>query len=378
MITEARLKQGWVSAKDMASGNTRLHLAAAERDMNIVRFLITFPETEITEINHESQTPADLAAVAEHGKIVPILTEAQQIRAEVNVQDENGNTSLHIVAKEEDWMKVRFLVNVPEIDINARINEGQASVDLAKNLDITRIIDEARHARLERCQKENSHGCSSLHAASLGENSLDTIRLLMRIPEMNIGQAPFGAIAICKWWETDKICIQAFIKRGLDIHMEFERDRMLLHYAAMCGSAEVIQTFLEQGLEVDTEYYFDKTPLHLAAEEGRTETVAELLRNDANFNARNKKGIMALHLAAEKSHTETMAKLLCNGANVNARHYGNSTPLHLTACEGRTEIATELLHNGVDVNGINKGGNTPLHLAILNNQLEMIEGLLAV
>jgi ankyrin repeat protein len=133
----------------------------------------------------------------------------------------------------------------------------------------------------------------------------------------------------------------------------------------------------------------DEIHLFKAATDGDEATVRALLakgvgvdiRDNLNFPLWDQTPLM---YAAQKGHLQVVKGLLKAGADVSATDWSFATedtranqPLHYAASGGNVAIADELVSAGADINALNSFGEGPLTVAIRNNQVSMVEALVA-
>ncbi len=111
------------------------------------------------------------------------------------------------------------------------------------------------------------------------------------------------------------------------------------------------------------------SPLHLATLEGNGELAKILIDGGAGVNAQNSNGDTALHIAATKND-QALAKILVdNGADINAQNnLTGDTALHTASRTGRVDLSTFLVDSGASLDVKNNDklgqkGQTPLEVA---------------
>jgi ankyrin repeat protein len=142
------------------------------------------------------------------------------------------------------------------------------------------------------------------------------------------------------------------------------------------GQQAVAETLLAQEAALD---------IYEAVVVGNRERVAQLLRATPDLlNAHAPDGFIPLSLAAFFGQLEILELLLDQDAdpNIAAANPMRVKPLHSAlAYRGSADVvyhmARRLIEHGADVNAVQEGGWTPLHQAAANNQLKVIDLLLA-
>ncbi len=158
-----------------------------------------------------------------------------------------------------------------------------------------------------------------------------------------------------------------------------------LYTAIMENKINEVQKLLKEGVDVNAESdaVDRETPLHLAVEKGHLDIVTLLLEHGANIEARYDgdpfDGYSPLSIAVLKGHLDIAKLLLDHGANTETRDICNGTPLHHTAhCWGHlVDHAKLLLDRGAHVDAQDCYGNTTMHFAAGNDNLLVIQVLIA-
>lgn len=108
-------------------GDTLAHYAAWFGFENVIARLLCFPPT-LSSQNRHGLTPLMLAAFRNRGKIVQMLVTAG---VNANIQDEEGNTALHLAAVEGHEESVLALMQSKDIDFSLKNHANQAAASLA-------------------------------------------------------------------------------------------------------------------------------------------------------------------------------------------------------------------------------------------------------
>jgi ankyrin repeat protein len=277
-----------------------------------------------------------------HDKVVQVLLDHAATEFDLDDQNNDGNTPLHLAAKEGHVELVRVLL-----------------------------------------------GCAlelQLHAVNKDENT------------------PLHLAIKGGYLEVVKVFLEHADGEKLRLYSTNGEGNSPLHLAIEEGHVEVVKQLLERAgtkLNLNTTNYGDNTPLHLAAEAGQDEIVAMLLALDApkqttesdstemnndqrrttklNLNATNKEQNTPLHLACKEGHDEVVQVMLKRFKELalDAINIRGNTPLHLAAINGHVHIVNKLLkpEAEVDLNGRNKKGQTALHFATIKCHPNVVKAL---
>jgi len=150
-----------------------------------------------------------------------------------------------------------------------------------------------------------------------------------------------------------------------------------IHKAAKEGNLAEVKRHLGKGVRIDARDKDGRTPLMWAAR--HLEVVKYLLKKGADVNTREKYGWTPLMWAACKGNLDVVKMLLRKGADVDAKDNEGKTPLMGAAFKGNHDVVILLVAKGADVNARGNGPNgwTPLTCASYNDDLGMIEFLMA-
>ncbi|KAK3104827.1 hypothetical protein FSP39_011109 [Pinctada imbricata] len=145
-------KKDVIEAKT-ADGQTALHIAASNGFVEIVSALIFKGKCDINVRDKKKRTPLMLAVAGTHKRTTEILIKAEGI--EINAQDENGNTALHIAQKSgassyDGTVSNEIICNLVEAkaDIGLKNKNGKTPLDLAADSETRKRMQEiAQKAR---------------------------------------------------------------------------------------------------------------------------------------------------------------------------------------------------------------------------------------
>lgn len=161
--------------------------------------------------------------------------------------------------------------------------------------------------------------------------------------------------------------------------MRFTEEQTALHIAAAAGYTGFVQFMLEQGCPADITSSANATPLHEAVRNGHVGAAAALLDAGADPNAAAALGNTALHFAVTAPHRdELISLLLAKKANPAVKDGYGETPLHIAVRVGaETDALRALVKGGAVVDERNKKGETPLLLAVERERKELVSLLMS-
>ena len=227
---------------------------------------------------------------AAHGGQNEILTILIAHKANVNATDDNGRTSLHILAsdttKDPSW------------------NEQTVTTLLEAGVDVFKIDHDRATGRRRTALQ---------WAAATGRQVV--------------------AKAILRDMEVE------FVKAH--VNSASSRGKTAMHLAAQHNNADMIRLLRNHDARIDPRSEGDWTPLLIAAKAGHLEAVEALLgaSEPANINARTSSGMTSLHWAAENGHNLVVQRILQDDASwKNPKDTFDTTPLSRAYRRGHRAI----------------------------------------
>ena len=352
---------GYVRDKNKVQ-QTAMHIAAAEGHINAVEALYGYSDDDLTGIkDRDGNTPLHLAAKNGRQRVVEFL-----LRGGADLLDElneHNQTPLHLAAKLGRHEIVAHLLRQGGIKINLQDDGGNTPLHLAARGGHTEVVRLLLNKTGIDTEIKNGNSRTARDEA-----------LIRRDPEVlkvfDGGQTRYGTSAAerlvqalhtcnnvdpdaCSATETECRQNSALsilrVNQNLDVNYADSSGRTALHYAVMCG---VRASSASVGL---------RSP---------AETVVDLLTRNAALNPNRKDTVGSTPLLLAAQHNQhAMVKLLLRhrGTNVNLANERDETPLHIAVEYGNEEVTAELLRyrlGTIDVNLQDQGGRTPLHVAV--------------
>ncbi|MEO0827063.1 MAG: ankyrin repeat domain-containing protein [Cyanobacteria bacterium J06639_16] len=318
--------------------------------------------------------------------------------ADVNIQNDSGETLLHVLATQLPLPKgrasevgARLIANGADIDARDRqgksvletaLCKGSASPDFVNHL-----IDSG--ADLEAIEPtSNSCGIPLLHMAAWVNHPVLTEFALAQGIEVNArnqnGQTPLHYL-------SGPAAGEILLANGADLNAKDGSGRTPLEFT-ICGSnplkSELIAWFLAHGANTQTlalEINCVKSHQALFAYAQRTHTyglssyqsslmekaigadsveLAQLsIAKGSDITLRDREGRTALHHAGRFNSPNVATLFLAEGADINAVDDDGYTPLHIAAIHRNLDTAQLLIEQGADVNAVDEDGHTPLYEA---------------
>jgi len=282
----------WSVFRHTASGDTALHVAAREGNMNIVRYLCEcFNDLpmrfKVNVFNKDIKKPLHEAAqfaredilkyllskgasvdVIKRGDWTPLMLACTKsglaarhcirallaANANARLRNKDGWTPLLIACRTGDELVIETLLkHLPE-SINDRSNNGRTALHIAAFHGHVGVISllytssECTNANLLNAQ--DSSGSSPLHEA-VKHGNLVTVKMMIRL-------------------------------LGADVNLVDNVGQTILHVAALTGNVEIVEYILENNLiDVNYEASFGITPLIIAQRHNHSDVIKILVKYGA-------------------------------------------------------------------------------------------------
>jgi formylglycine-generating enzyme required for sulfatase activity len=255
-----------------------------------------------------------------------VVVDNLKIGTDINAEDAQGCTALHLAAEAGELGAVRLLLEAGA-QPNRRSSAGKTPADAAadgKHDQVAALIRQAgglTSAELERIEAV----CAAAKLGDLGR-------------------------------------IETLVNEGADINAPTDDGATPLHYAVYGGHRAVAEWLIERGANVNRADVGGYRPLHVAVLQSQSAIGRLLIDEGADVNARRGDGNTCLLDASQIGDREFVALLLDKGADLEVRSEFN----------GRTAVYHALLHDDVlamllekkiNVNAEDRNGFTPLLLA---------------
>jgi ankyrin repeat protein len=319
--------------------------------------------------------------------IVSILLEKAKV--DPTSADHHHQTSMHIVAKQDDLPIMRLLLKygakLEAFDLHKKISPFMTAI-YHKKFQTAKFLFKTTHSKLSLYElhakaESTVNGLISINHKTLANHMkefLGVLNLRQELLQELTKLAKTGSVD--KFRETIQQYSVTYIKWLVQKGQHVLLCNAILNYK----NPELLDLLLDYGanpnVPLDNEYW--NKPLHQVLlkvpEEFQEKLIEILLTYKADVNGQNRNGFTPLALASRHDSINIVELLTKHGANLNMPEFiqGNS-PLHLAVESGHIRTTQFLLNKPmVNVNAQNKLNRIPLHTAGYGKRYELIELLL--
>ena len=405
-----------VNGRDV-EGNTVLHLACKYSIM----FLIEEHCYDQSALNNSNQLPLHIACSQCNLEVVKLVSSKPVLN--VNTQDSDGNTPIHIVCEfrygyynhdyvPEKLQCIMYLVLEKECNINIQNKEGKLPVHILlesitsvshmylteqEDNDLIQLITNSENLTVNAQDKD---GNTPLHIA-LKRKSLKAALYLMSNFQCDVnlcnndGYLPLHCAVdlYCGTLSTDhdmlmKV-IKAVSKKCSQLHKQTRDGMTPLHLACKNEQMDVVRYLVFDRKcfpnLCDTSDIYNSLIIHPACKEESDIGLLKALANKVNVNKKSareyyyfdrkpKGGNTPLHVACAHHNLLAIAwlkELNCDFTHVN---FQGMLPLHI-ACSKSFGCVKLLSIQDSDMKVCDEDGNTPLHCACKHNLEDVVKYL---
>ena len=254
-----------------------------------------------TGIHGFDRTALHLACA--HGRLNAAKYLINEKQADVNKQDRDGNTPLHLATMNNSILVVNTLLEM-KCEAMKKNLKGETALKIAlkmEHYDIVFLIREATGIK----QGDGTDGEEEVHVST----KIKTIWDAARYGDLDTLKQKLNANEISNINDSNEL--------------KFGQKRKLLHIATATGKTHVVKFLLEKGADVNVVDKFKRTPLFFAARNDEYEILKILLNAGGDPSMTDKNGATASDFAKTQEHFRCSALLDGGNGNISSRSLKN-------------------------------------------------------
>uniref|UniRef100_A0A8W8JLN2 Uncharacterized protein n=1 Tax=Magallana gigas TaxID=29159 RepID=A0A8W8JLN2_MAGGI len=396
-VVRALLSKGASVDAKTKDGYTALHLAVECGKPQVVQMLLGYGAQVEFKGGKAGETPLHIAARTRDGERCAEML--MKSGADVNAVRENGETAMHIAARNGQLKMLQALMEEGG-DPTQQSKNGETPLHVAvrhchlavaKELLTYVSMTSSRIDAVMLVNQQNWEGETPVHYAAELVKSMthfefedtDIMRLLLQYDgDKNIQTKLTHETSLhyCARAGNEDILLEIVKHIGNTcvqnaVNKQSKNGWSPLLVASEQGHLQIVKILLQYHARVDVfDEYHGKAALHLAAENGHEQVADVLLWHKAFVNAKSKLGLTPLHLAAQNGYNDLVRLLIeTHNAVIDALSLAKQTPLHMAAQCGKMEVCNTLMKMRADANATDVHGQTPLHLAAENDHSDVVK-----
>ncbi|XP_060560051.1 rabankyrin-5-like, partial [Ruditapes philippinarum] len=337
---------------------TLLHRAIDENNESVACFLIRShcdknsprrpgPDGEGGDEARDGQTPLHLSCAWGLEMVVQCLME---FGAEVNTQDVDGKTPVHIAIENQHTVIISLLLSHPNLDLNLRDKNGLTPFAAAMTTKNNKAAQSILNREPKAAEQVDNRGRNFLHVAIMSK-------------------------------DIESVLFLISVHANVNSRVQDSKHLSPLHLAVDVGTEIIVRNLLLAGADVNAKTNNKQTVLHIAASKDHSVICTILLENGVDFDAVDDNLDNALHLAVKNGNLNSVRVLLTESSiNAEAVNAKGQNPLHVLGQYGRDNAAAifELFKESMPDYPIAKPdveGNTVLLLAYMNGNGNLCRAL---
>uniref|UniRef100_A0A6P7GX78 Uncharacterized protein LOC114344022 n=1 Tax=Diabrotica virgifera virgifera TaxID=50390 RepID=A0A6P7GX78_DIAVI len=275
----------------------------------------------------------------------------------VNINDNNGNTPLHIAVIKNNLEILNQLLSIDDVKIDEKNHSEETPLTLATqngNIGAVRMLI-SKGADVN-CR--NSVGLSPLHISVENPELMEILILngaSVDLPDVDYEQTPLHLAVEKECLET----VRKLLSYGADVNFQDIDGESPLHKSVKC--TRLAELLVLHGADIDLPDFNNRnTPLHIAAEKECVETVCMLLYYGADANINNRFNFTPFMKAIFSRNIEVQEALLNYVNDFNTKSTYNRSTLELAVMK-YSPFVENIINRGakVDINVLKACLNYP-------------------
>ncbi|MBN8828950.1 MAG: ankyrin repeat domain-containing protein [Sphingobacteriia bacterium] len=308
----------------MSDLNKEFIISIEKNDIGKIKELISQNvELKSFKIDYQLKIPLFTAIRKGNLKVIKLLLDKG---ADINIQDDSGNTALHIAVYENNPGIMKFLL---DRGANPYISNSDSAAPIHLAID------------------KNYQGKEFIEILCKKNFNLNI--------QNNCGFTPFSYAL----YHDKKGAMAVMVDYDINLNIQNVEGKTVLHFCRDMP-ASVIDLLLDLGGDLTIKDKYGNTPHHYIVNSYNFHAIDRFFENDSYINIQNDQGETPLNYFISNSHpsnTNILSFLLQKGADVNMPDIDGETPLFRATYLNKNKFEEILKENGAKMYEINKEFN---------------------
>lgn len=286
-ITKLLLRHGADVDAANKKGETALHLAVYRRDDDSAEILLDC-EAEVNAQNEDGETPLHLAAYRGYETLVQLFLDkradanmcAELGVSELQIDMKNGkdHTPLQVAISGRHFVVLKKLAVVGKANIDAQNEKGETALHVATWNNDGELVQVLLDSRASIDMKDD-RGQTALYLATAREHEDLVILLLKKGADPNAANKRYNETPLYKAVSLRNLSlVQILLEGNANPNISRKDDWTALMEAAQEDYADIVEALVEAGVDAYAEDDRGRTAREIAEKRGFTE-IAEILRD---------------------------------------------------------------------------------------------------
>lgn len=324
----------------------RIWTAAAQGDVSVLRFLLTYASDDNKKylLNSTFGKTSPLIIASQKNQLEAVKYLIKQKNIDLEIKDLYYQTALHKAAINNFENIVRELIQAGA-DLNTQDDKGNTPL-ISATVNKHESLVNALIAAKADLNRQNNDGSTALLIAALKNSENIALKLIAAGADVNKQNKSGDTALIWATIQKNETLVNALIAAKADLNVQSNDGNTALLIAAQVNNENIALKLIAAGADVNKQDKFGDTVLMTAVVNNNESLVKVLIAANADVNKQNSDGWTALLFAVYNNFDKIALKLIEAGADVHRKNNRDETPLFLAIYKNNESIVSALIPAG--------------------------------